>query len=46
MKVKYSKLIEIQTYSKTQNEFVAEFIGLADFIEAKVSNNHAETEIG
>jgi len=33
-------------FQNPKNEFVAEFIGLADFIEAKVINNHAETEIG
>ena len=33
-------------FQNPKNEFVAEFIGLADFIEAKVLNNYAETEIG
>ena len=33
-------------FQNPQNEFVAEFIGLADFLDGKVLNNHAETEIG
>ena len=36
----------INVFQKPKNEFVANFIGLADFIEARISDNHAETEIG
>ena len=36
----------INVFQKPKNEFVANFIGLADFIEATISDNYAETEIG
>ncbi len=36
----------IDVFQNPKNEFVAEFIGLADFIDGKVLNDYAETEIG
>ena len=36
----------INVFQKPQNEFVANFIGLADFIEGKIADNYAQTEIG
>jgi iron(III) transport system ATP-binding protein len=37
---------KIQVFQNPSNEFVAEFIGLADFIDGQIIDNFAKTELG